>query len=98
MINKPYFNNIYKQGTISLDPMGRIKTKAAKRITEELVDNHFDDFTEDFDQNKAIVEKHAEISSKKLRNIITGYVTRRVKSRETLWGGMKWQTKIIVSL
>ncbi len=64
--------------------MGRIKTKAAKRITEELVENHFDEFTEDFDKNKEIVEQYTEISSKKLRNIITGYVTRRVKSRETL--------------
>jgi small subunit ribosomal protein S17e len=64
--------------------MGRIKTKAAKRITEELVENHFEEFTEDFDKNKAVVEKYTDIPSKKLRNIITGYVTRRVKSRETL--------------
>ena len=64
--------------------MGRIKTKAVKRITEDLVENHFDEFTEDFDSNKEIVEKYAEISSKKLRNIITGYVTRRVKSKEVL--------------
>ena len=66
--------------------MGRIKTKAVKRITEELVENHFDEFTEDFDKNKAVVEQYTDIPSKKLRNIITGYVTRRVKSRETLWG------------
>lgn len=64
--------------------MGRIKTKAAKRITEELLDNYYDEFTEDFDSNKEIVEKHLDISSKKLRNIITGYVSRRVKSREVL--------------
>ncbi len=64
--------------------MGRIKTKAVKRITDELVENHFDEFTEDFDSNKEIVEKYTEISSKKLRNIIAGYVTRRVKSKEVL--------------
>ena len=64
--------------------MGRIKTKAVKRITNELVDNYFDEFSEDFDANKEIVEKYVDIPSKKLRNIITGYVTRLVKSRETL--------------
>ena len=64
--------------------MGRIKTKAVKRITNELVDSYFDEFSEDFDANKEIVEKYVDIPSKKLRNIITGYVTRLVKSRETL--------------
>jgi small subunit ribosomal protein S17e len=64
--------------------MGRIKTKNVKRITEELIDNHFDEFSEDFDENKPIVEKHVSVESKKLRNIIVGYVTRRVRSRETL--------------
>ncbi len=64
--------------------MGRIKTKAVKRITNDLVEAHFDEFSEDFDANKEIVEKYTDIPSKKLRNIITGYVTRQVKSRETL--------------
>ncbi|AJF62076.1 TPA: 30S ribosomal protein S17e [Candidatus Woesearchaeota archaeon] len=64
--------------------MGRIKTKAVKRITMELVENHFSEFSEDFNKNKGIVEMHTDIPSKKLRNIITGYVTRLVKSRETL--------------
>ena len=64
--------------------MGRIKTKAIKRITNDLVENYFDEFSEDFDSNKAVVEKHADIPSKKLRNVITGYVTRKVRSRETL--------------
>ena len=64
--------------------MGRIKTRAVKRISEELVKDYFDEFTETFDDNKEIVEKYADIPSKKLRNIITGYVTRLVKSKETL--------------
>ena len=64
--------------------MGRIKTRAIKRISSELVDLHFEEFCEEFHGNKPIVEKYADIPSKKLRNIITGYVTRLVKSRETL--------------
>ena len=64
--------------------MGRIKTKPIKRVTEELVKNYFDEFSETFEENKSIVEKHADIPSKKLRNIITGYVTRLVKSKERI--------------
>ena len=64
--------------------MGRIKTKAVKRITEELVSEHGEEFTEDFDDNKKIVEKYLDVPSTKLRNIITGYVTRLVKSREDI--------------
>ena len=64
--------------------MGRIKTKPIKRITEELIDTHFDEFTENFNDNKAIIDKHTVLQSKKLRNTITGYVTRIVRSRETV--------------
>ncbi len=64
--------------------MGRIKTSQIKRVSNDLVDNHFDEFTEEFQKNKEVVEKYADIPSKKLRNIITGYVTRLVKSRETI--------------
>jgi small subunit ribosomal protein S17e len=62
--------------------MGRIKTKPIKRVTEELIGNHFDEFTGNFNDNKAIVDKHTILQSKKLRNTITGYVTRIVRSRE----------------
>ncbi|MBN2367839.1 30S ribosomal protein S17e [Candidatus Woesearchaeota archaeon] len=64
--------------------MGRIKTMAIKRVSENLVRDYYDEFSEKFEDNKEVVEKHADIPSKKLRNIITGYVTRLVKSRETL--------------
>ena len=64
--------------------MGRIKTKAVKRITEDLVSSHGEEFTEDFDENKKIVEKYIDVPSTKLRNIIAGYVTRLVKSREDI--------------
>ena len=64
--------------------MGRIKTKAVKRITEDLVSEHGNEFTEDFDENKKVVEKYIDVPSTKLRNIISGYVTRLVKSREDI--------------
>ncbi len=64
--------------------MGRVKTKPIKRVTKELVANHFEEMTEKFEDNKAIVDKYIDIPSKKLRNIIAGYVTRLVRSRETI--------------
>jgi small subunit ribosomal protein S17e len=64
--------------------MGRIKTKPIKRVTEELVENYFDEFTDKYEDNKPVVEKHIDVPSNKLRNIITGYVTRLVKSRQKI--------------
>ena len=62
--------------------MGRIKTKLIKRIANKLVSNHRDEFKKDFDENKQLVTEFADIHSKKLRNVIAGYVTRLVKTNE----------------
>ena len=62
--------------------MGRIKTQLIKRITNKLVKEHRKEFKDDFESNKEIVERFADIPSKKLRNTIAGYVTRLVKEKE----------------
>jgi len=59
--------------------MGRIKTLLIKRITHKLVELHENEFTGDFKKNKEIVNKLISTPSKKLRNVIAGYVTRLVK-------------------
>ena len=59
--------------------MGRIKTTFIKRKTRELHKTHGDNFTTDFTQNKALVAKYTQIPSKKLRNIVAGYMTRLKK-------------------
>ena len=56
--------------------MGRIKTTLIKRKTKELLKKHGDKFTSDFSQNKQLTNSYASISSKKLRNIVAGYMTR----------------------
>ena len=61
--------------------MGRIKTQLIKRITLSLVKEHRTEFKKDFDENKKIIEKFANVSNKKLRNVITGYVTRLIKEK-----------------
>ena len=64
--------------------MGRIKTVLIKRITRELVKEHREDFKTDFEANKQLVGKYASIPSNKLRNIIAGYVTRILKSKQEI--------------
>ncbi len=59
--------------------MGRIKTLLIKRVTQRLMGLHGSEFTEDFNKNKELVSRLISTSSKKLRNVIAGYVTRLVR-------------------
>ncbi len=59
--------------------MGRIKTKALKTATRDIAESHGGQLSEDFEQNKQVVNSAASIQSKKLRNIIAGYATRLKK-------------------
>ncbi|MBN1377223.1 30S ribosomal protein S17e [Candidatus Woesearchaeota archaeon] len=65
--------------------MGRIKTQLIKRVTKELFSSHKDEFSNDFEENKKLVEKFADVPSKKLRNIIAGYITRLKKSNKDVF-------------
>jgi len=56
--------------------MGRIKTTLIKRTANTLIKKYPEKFTENFDENKKAIEELAEIQSKKLRNVIAGYITR----------------------
>tara|TARA_Y100000310_G_C20319033_1_gene639837 strand:+ start:468 stop:656 length:189 start_codon:yes stop_codon:yes gene_type:complete len=56
--------------------MGRIKTTFIKMKTKELLAMHGEHFTTDFTQNKKLTDKNTKLVSKKLRNIIAGYMTR----------------------
>ena len=59
--------------------MGRIKTRLVKRVTNDLIREHSEEFKKDFDENKELVSKFAKIPSTKMRNVIAGYVTRLMK-------------------
>ena len=56
--------------------MGRIKTTMIKRKTKELLNLHGQKFTTDFEQNKTLTNQYTRGGSKKIRNIIAGYMTR----------------------
>jgi small subunit ribosomal protein S17e len=59
--------------------MGRIKTTLTMRTAIQLVKEHADSFNADFEGNKKVIAKYVNIPSKKLRNVVAGYVTRLVK-------------------
>jgi len=59
--------------------MGRIKTTLIKRTGNKLYALHKDKFSKDFDTNKKAIPDVAEVYSKKLRNVLAGYITRLVK-------------------
>ncbi len=56
--------------------MGNIRPSFIKIRAILLVEQHGDKFTDDFDHNKIMVSQLTDVSSKKLRNWIAGYVTR----------------------
>ena len=63
--------------------MGRIKTKLVKRVTEELYSEHAGDFGRDFTSNKAVVDRFLIFKSRKIRNVVAGYVTRLASSQRS---------------
>lgn len=62
--------------------MGRIKTKPIKSAGDELFDKYGESFSKDFSKNKLALPQHAELRSKKIRNILAGYLTKKAKQSE----------------
>jgi len=63
--------------------MGRIKTTAIKRFAERLIKIYPDKFGKNFEINKEVLKEITDIKSKKLRNIIAGYITRKMREQQT---------------
>ena len=62
--------------------MGRIKTGLVKRTSKKFLAETPDSFTKDFNENKKILGK--TLPSKRLRNMISGYITRAKKNTKTI--------------
>ncbi len=58
--------------------MGTVKPAYIKVIARELLKRYPDLFTGDFNENKRLVAELTNIQSKKVRNRVAGYITRRV--------------------
>jgi small subunit ribosomal protein S17e len=51
-----------------------------RRIAREVMERFPDKFTTDFESNKKLVDTFTNISSKKLRNKVAGYISARIGS------------------
>jgi small subunit ribosomal protein S17e len=56
--------------------LGKVRTETVKRAARELIERFPDKFTNEYEANKASVNQLLRAPSKKLRNLIAGYVTR----------------------
>ena len=73
-------NTIFINKTMILcSNMGRIKTKLIKSKTREFLEAHPDRFSKDFNENKKGIQELSDVSSKKMRNAIAGYLVRKKK-------------------
>ncbi|RLI97965.1 MAG: 30S ribosomal protein S17e [Candidatus Aenigmatarchaeota archaeon] len=62
--------------------MGRIKTISVKTLADELVQRQSDKFTTDFSKNKETLQVIKPIKSKKIRNVLAGYITKKMKANK----------------
>ena len=63
--------------------MGRIKTANIKAKAHDLMKHFEGKFTTNFDENKQFILKNTVIKSKKIRNILAGYITRLMRMSKT---------------
>jgi len=61
--------------------MGRIKTFFVKHIAYDLFEKHPEKFSTSFEENKKALEPLVDVKSKRIRNMVAGYLTT-LKKRE----------------
>lgn len=61
-----------------------IKPSYIKSLGQELIIKHGNRFSGDFDENKLAVSEVSVIGSKRVRNRVAGYVTRKVNRRKEI--------------
>ena len=59
--------------------MGRVKNVTIKNLGDDLIAQNEGRFTDDFDTNKKVLGEVQKIKSTKVRNVIAGYITRKIK-------------------
>ncbi len=64
--------------------MGKVRPKYIKNTARKLVEMYPDRFTTDFEENKKAVMELTDITSKRIRNQVAGYITRLMKQRERI--------------
>ena len=64
--------------------MGRIKTSQVKNVSKDIFEKYSDKLTTDFTKNKQFLKENFTVSSTKLTNVISGYLTKLKKQSERM--------------
>ena len=59
--------------------MGKVRPVFIKKISKELIKNYNDVFTDEFENNKKLLDQFLILNSKIVRNRIAGYITHLKK-------------------
>ena len=59
-----------------------IKPSYIKTLGNDLVTKQRGNFSNDFEENKQQLEKSAVIESKRVRNRVAGYITRKINTKK----------------
>ncbi|MHA1769811.1 MAG: 30S ribosomal protein S17e [Candidatus Thorarchaeota archaeon] len=59
--------------------MGSVRPRYIKNAAKNLLALYPDTFTDDFETNKRLVEQLTDVTTKKVRNRIAGYLVRLIK-------------------
>ena len=62
--------------------MGRIRTKAIKKMSKKLVEKYPDKFNNNFENNKKVLNEMDLFSDKPIRNKVAGYIVTVVSKKE----------------
>lgn len=62
--------------------MGQVKNLFIKNLARELVEKYPDKFSEDFQKNKEELEKLVKLESKKIRNLLAGYIVHILRRKK----------------
>ena len=60
--------------------MGRVKSIAIKTLGNDIIKEHSKKLSADFDSNKKVLEDITEIKSKRTRNVLAGYISKKMKA------------------
>ncbi len=59
--------------------MGKVKSIAIKTLGDDIIKEHADKLSADFESNKKALEKITKIKSKRTRNVLAGYIVKKMK-------------------
>ncbi len=59
--------------------MGRVKSIQVKTLGDDIIKEHAKKFSGDFEKNKQALKEIKDIKSKKIRNVVAGYITKEIK-------------------